>query len=56
LKRLLELLVGRFFDHLRQRFEDLVFGIVNVAQSVHEQVVHRFDVFGKQAHGLSLSG
>src|SRR5262249_51173866 len=56
LKRLLELRVGRLFDHLRERFEDLVFGIVDIAQRVHEKVIHRFDVLGKQAHGCRLSG
>jgi hypothetical protein len=33
------------------RLLDLLLGVVDVAQRVHEQVIHRFDVFGKEAHG-----
>ena len=39
LKALLELRIGRLVDHLRQRLRDLVLGIVDVLQRVHEQVV-----------------
>ena len=36
--------------HLGKRLHQLFLGIVNVLQLVHEQVVHRLDVFGKQSH------
>jgi hypothetical protein len=52
LKTLLELRIGGFFDHIRQRFHDLLLGVVDVAQGMHEQVVHAFDVFGEQSHGV----
>jgi hypothetical protein len=42
--------VGRLLDHVRQRFHDLIFGVVDVLQDVQEKVIHRFDVFGKQTH------
>ena len=42
--------IGRFFDHLRQRLHDLVFGVVDVPQLVHEQIIQRFDIFTKQSH------
>ena len=50
LKALLQLRISRLLDHLRQRFHDLLFGIVDVLQLVHEQVVHRLDVFREQSH------
>ena len=50
LEALLELRVGRLLDHLRQRFHDLLLGVVDVLQLMHEQVVHGLDVFGKQSH------
>ena len=51
--RLLEMLleagvqlgVGRLVDHFGQRLLDLLFGVVDVAQRVHEEVVERLDVF-----------
>jgi hypothetical protein len=50
---LLELRITRFIDHLGQRLHDLFFGVVDVAQRVHEQIVHRLDVFREEAHGGS---
>ena len=47
---LLELLVGRLLGHLRQRLHELLLGIIDVLQLVHEQIVHGFDVFGKKSH------
>jgi hypothetical protein len=53
-KTLLELLVGGLFRHFRQRLHELLFGIIDILQLVHEQVVHGFDVFGKESHCLIL--
>jgi hypothetical protein len=36
-KALLELLVGRLLGHFRQRLHELLFGIIDVPQLVHEQ-------------------
>jgi hypothetical protein len=52
LKALFELRIARFVDHLGQRLHDLLFGVVDVAQRVHEQVVHRLDVFREEAHDV----
>ena len=51
LEALLELRVARLLDHVGQRLHDLVLGVVDVAQRMHEQVVHGLDVFREQAHG-----
>ncbi len=55
LEALLELRVRRLLDHLRQRLGDLVLGVVDVLQCVHEQVIHRLDVRREQAHGCDPS-
>jgi hypothetical protein len=47
---LLELRVGGLFRHDRKRFHELLLGVVDVLQLMHEQVVHGFDVFAKQSH------
>jgi len=47
----LEVRIGRLFDHLRGRLHDLLFGVIDVPQLVHEQVIEISDVFIKQAHG-----
>ena len=47
---LLELLVGCLFRHFRKRLHKLVLGVIDVLQPMHEQVVHGFDVFGKESH------
>jgi hypothetical protein len=44
--------VGGLIDHLGQRFHDLVLGIENILQAVHEKIVHRLDVFAEEAHGI----
>jgi hypothetical protein len=49
-KTLLELLVGCLFRHFRKRLHELLLGIIDVLQLVHEQVVHGSDVFGKESH------
>jgi hypothetical protein len=50
LEPLLELRVRGFFNHLGQRLHDLLFGVVDVAQGVHEKVVHILDVLREEAH------
>ena len=45
LESLLKLRIGAFLDHSRQRLHDLFFGIIDIAQRVHEQVVHALDIF-----------
>src|SRR5262249_18754095 len=52
---LLETRIRRFFDHVGQSLHDLLFGVVDVAQLVHEQVIECFNVFAKKAHGSSLT-
>src|SRR5206468_9590405 len=37
---------------VRERLQDLSLSIVDVAQGMHEQVVHVLDVLGKEAHGI----
>jgi len=49
-KALLELLIYRLARHLLQRFLELLLGIVDVLQLVHEQVVQVFDVPGEESH------
>jgi hypothetical protein len=49
-KALFKLLVGGLFGHFRQRFDELLLGVIDVLQLMHEQVVHGFDVFGKESH------
>jgi hypothetical protein len=46
--------VGRFFDHVGERLQYQLFGIVDVLQHVQEQIVHRLDVFRKQTHGAPV--
>ena len=46
--------IGRFRDHVRQVLRDLLLGIINVLQRMHEEIVQRFYVFGKKAHGFLL--
>src|SRR5205085_2367719 len=53
LEALLELRVTRFFDHFRQCLHDLPFSVVDVAQRVHEQVIHVLDVLGEETHSGS---
>src|SRR5262245_26355389 len=55
LQSLLELRIARLLDHVGQRFHDLVFGVVDVAERVHEQVARRFGVVREQAHGCGSS-
>jgi len=40
-----QVLVGSFFDHFWQGFNDLMFGVVNVSHSMKEEIINGFDVF-----------
>ena len=53
LEALPQLRIGALPDHLGQRLRDLLLGVVDVLQLMHEQVVHRLDVFAEQSHGTS---
>jgi hypothetical protein len=56
LKPLFEAGIRRFFDHIGQGLHDLLFGILNVAQLMHEQLVERFDILTKEAHRYPRCG
>jgi hypothetical protein len=43
---------GRLFDHLGQGFNDLLFGVVDVLQTMDQQVLHRFNILGEDSHIL----
>ena len=44
LEGLLQLRIGRFLDHLGQRFRDLLLGVVDVLQRMDEEIVECLDV------------
>ena len=50
LEALLQCGVACLADHLRQCLGDLLLGIIDVAQRVHEEIVERFDVLREEAH------
>src|SRR5690606_9862509 len=54
LKGALQLSIRRLLDHVRQRFLDLLLGVIDVLQRMNEQVLHRLDVIGKPAHNHGL--
>ena len=45
-----ELAIGRLIDQLGKRLHDLALGVVHVLETMHQQVIHRFNVFCEQAH------
>jgi len=45
-------LVGCLLDHVGEVLRDLLLCVVDIPQSVDEQIVERLDVFGKKAHGF----
>jgi hypothetical protein len=49
-KALLQLRIGRLICHFRERLGELLLGVINVLQLMHEQVIHGFDVLGEQSH------
>src|SRR5689334_11482530 len=40
-----EVLVRRLVDQLRQRFNDLILGVIDFLETVQEQLIHALDVF-----------
>jgi hypothetical protein len=46
----LEVAVGDLADHVGQRFQDLLLGVIDVLKLVHVEIIHGLDVSGKQAH------
>jgi hypothetical protein len=53
-KALFELLVAGLAGHFRKRLHELLLGVIDVLQLMHEQVVHGLDVFAEQSHGGSF--
>jgi hypothetical protein len=45
-----EIAVSRLSDHLGKRFDDLLFGVVDVLQTMDQQVFHRFYVLGEDSY------
>jgi hypothetical protein len=41
--------VGGVVDHFRQRFKDLLLGVVDVPQTMNQQVLHRFYILGEDS-------
>ena len=46
--------VRRFFHHFGQRFNDLLLRVIDVAERMHEKIVHRFNVSRKQTQFILL--
>ena len=47
---LAEVPVACLFDQLGQRFDDLIFRIIDVFEPVQQQIIHCLDVFPEQSH------
>src|SRR4051812_14833951 len=45
-----EVAVGGLLDQLRQRFHDLILGVINVLEAMQKQIFHGLDVLGEKAH------
>jgi hypothetical protein len=45
-----QVMVGRLLDHFGQRFNDLLLGVIDVLQTMEQQVLHRFYVLGEDSH------
>jgi hypothetical protein len=50
-----ELHIVGLFNHLGESQHDLILGIIDIAQHVHEQVAQVFDLFEKKPMASSLS-
>jgi hypothetical protein len=50
LQPLREIAVGGLLNQFGQRLNDLILGVVNVLQSMQQEVVHCLDVFAEEAH------
>src|SRR5262249_44115907 len=44
-----------FFDHRRQRLQNLLLGVINVPEGLDKQLVHSLDILGKETHGFNLA-
>jgi hypothetical protein len=55
LEALLQFRIRRVRNHLRQSLGDLVLGVINVLDLMHEEIVERFDVAGEETHVMFLS-
>jgi hypothetical protein len=51
LKPFRQVSVGGLFDELGQRFNDLIFGIIDVFEAMEQKIIHRLDILGEQSHG-----
>jgi hypothetical protein len=45
-----EIAVGGLFDHLGQRFDDLLLGVIDVLKTMDQQIFHGFYVLGEESH------
>jgi hypothetical protein len=45
--------IGGLVDQTRERSHNLVLGIIDVLQAMEQQIIHRLDIFRKQAHVAS---
>jgi hypothetical protein len=48
--------IGCFGNHIRQVLCDLLLGVVDILQRMHEKIVKRFDIFGKKPMASSCGG
>jgi hypothetical protein len=56
LEAVLEAGIACFLDHVGQILRDLLLGVIDILQRMHEEVVQRFNVLGEKAHYVLLSG
>jgi hypothetical protein len=49
-----QLRICGLFDHGRQSLQNPLFGVVDVPERMDEQIIHRFDIFGEEAHNFHL--
>jgi hypothetical protein len=54
LEAALKLGVRRLFHHFGQRLNDLLFRVIDVAECMQEEIVHRFNVSRKQSQFILL--
>src|SRR3954471_22052788 len=50
LQSLGEVAIGRLLDQLRQRFGDLILGVIDVLEAMQKQIFHGLDVSCEEAH------
>jgi hypothetical protein len=49
----LQVRIGRHIGHFGDRFRELLLGVIDVFELMQEEIFHRFDVFGEDAHFLA---